>query len=68
MESVFIAWSGNKDLAELVGAGLRAKGFRPVVGGGGIRGMFVGRQVINEMNRCSYAIILAQKRQSTSTS
>ncbi|MDO5106650.1 MAG: nucleotide-binding protein [Coriobacteriaceae bacterium] len=68
MESVFIAWSGNKNLAELVGAGLKEKGFRPVVGGGGIRGMFVGRQVINEMNRCSHAIILAQKRQSTSTS
>lgn len=63
MESVFIAWSGNEDLAHEVGHLLEAKGNRAIVGGGGPRGMYIGNQVIEEMNKCNHAIILAQKKE-----
>ena len=62
MESVFIAWSGNYDLACEVGEQLGNKGYRAVVGGGWPRGNFIGRQVIEQMNSCTHAIILASKK------
>ena len=62
MESVFIAWSGNEDLANEVKEQLQNKGYRAEVGGHGPRGNFIGTQVIDQMNSCTHAIILATKR------
>ena len=62
MESVFIAWSGNYDLACAVKVLLEKKGNRVEVGGGSPRGMYIGERVIEQMNSCTHAIILAQKR------
>ena len=67
MESVFIAWSGNYKVATRVAAQLEAKGFRAVVGGGTPHDMFIGSQVLSQMDACSHAIILAQKKNDTST-
>ena len=67
MESVFIAWSGNRGIAERVAAQLEEKGFRAVVGGGTPHDMFIGLQVLSQMDTCAHAIILAQKKNDTST-
>lgn len=63
MENVFIAWSGNRELAELVAARLRKNNLNPLIGGGLPRDMFVGSHVMSQMDSCNYAIILAQKKE-----
>ena len=63
MESIFIVWSGNQDLANDVKTQLEAQGNKVTVGGGGTRGNYVGMQIINQMNSCNHAIILAQKKE-----
>ena len=67
MESVFIAWSGNRGVAKHVASLLEEKGFRAVVGGGTPHDMFIGTQVLSQMDTCAHAIILAQKKNDTST-
>jgi len=67
VESVFIAWSGNRGVAKRVAAKLEEKGFRAVVGGGTPHDMFIGLQVLSQMDTCAHAIILAQKKNDTST-
>lgn len=62
MEKVFIAWSGNRELAECVAAQLEKKGFRAIVGGGAHRDMYVGAQIQSQMDACAFAVILAQKK------
>ena len=68
MENVFIAWSGNYELACEVAKLLEQRGDNVVVGGGYPRGMFIGSQVINQMDSCTHAIILAQKKSDTDSS
>lgn len=63
MESVFIAWSGNNQLAKCLADELASKGYEPIIGGGSVQDLFIGAQVIGQMNRCTYAIILAQKKE-----
>ena len=62
MENVFIAWSGNYELATCVAAQLEKRGFHAIVGGGAPHDMYIGVQVQTQMNACAYAVILAQKK------
>lgn len=62
MDNVFIAWSRNKSLAKKVSSLLKASSYTPILGGGTPKDMFVGSQVMNQMDRCNFAIILAQKK------
>lgn len=63
MENVFIAWSNNRELAELVAARLRKNNLNPLIGGGLPRDMFIGSQVMSQMDSCNYAVILVQKKE-----
>ena len=66
VESVFIAWSGNLGIAKNVANLLEEKGFHAVVGGGTPHDMFIGTQVLSQMDTCAHAIILAQRKNDTS--
>ena len=61
-EAVFIAWGGNRDLAQAVSAELKKHGIESIVGGEPDRRAedFIGKRVIDQMGKCSRAIILAK--------
>ena len=61
-ETVFIAWGRNRELAEAVSAELKKHGISSIVGGepGRRADDFIGKRVIEQMDRCSRAIILAK--------
>lgn len=62
-ENVFIAWSGNKDLADELGKLFENNArLRAVVGGGIPTDMFIGEQVLDQISRCSYAILLVEDK------
>lgn len=60
MEKIFIAWGGNYTLAERVAKRLIKYKLDVIIGGGKQETMFLGEQIINQMNSCNQAIILAQ--------
>lgn len=63
MSNIFIGWSGNKDLADEVAFRLnRKKDIVAVVGGGHPKDMFIGAQVIDQINRCDSAILLVEDK------
>lgn len=66
-DNVFIVWSGNKgqDLALKVKEMLELNDYKCIVGGeGGVtNGMHVGTTIINQMNTCTQAIIIVQKKE-----
>ncbi|MBO7123037.1 MAG: nucleotide-binding protein [Treponema sp.] len=66
MSNIFIGWSGNKSLADKI-ADLIANttGDHAIVGGGQPKDMFIGAQVIDQINRCDTAIILAEDKNGT---
>lgn len=68
---VFIAWSGNKEIAEAVSAELEKNGYDGVVGGrGGREGgdLFVGETVMKEISASNQAIFLISKTDKPSIS
>jgi hypothetical protein len=60
IEKVFIAWGGNKPLADMVSAKLGERGFNGVVGGGTPTDMYIGTQIFSQIAQCTRAIILVQ--------
>ena len=62
-ENIFIAWSGNKDLAdELAKVSEADSRTKTIVGGGLPVDMFVGEQVLEQINRCNLAILLVEDK------
>ena len=63
IENVFIAWSGNKELADELAKIFNANGdMKPVVGGGLPVDTFIGAQVLDQINRCNWAILLVEDK------
>lgn len=62
MENVFIAWEGNQSLANLVDAKLNRYGFAGVVGGGTKTDTFIGSQIFSQIQQCTRAIVLVEKK------
>jgi len=60
IEKVFIAWGGNKPLADSVSVKLGERGFNGVVGGGTPTDMYIGTQIFSQINQCTRAIILVE--------
>ncbi len=69
MSKIFIAWSGNKELAQAVAKYINenSRGSECVVGGdySDSNDVFLGPTVLKEMNRCHRAIMLVQKHPRT---
>ena len=63
MSTVFIGWSGNKSLADKLAALInRSTAHKAVVGGGLPKDMYVGAQVIGQINKCNSAILLVEDK------
>lgn len=63
MSNIFIGWSGNKSLADRIADLITSKtGDHAIVGGGQPKDMFIGAQVIDQINKCDIAIILAEDK------
>jgi hypothetical protein len=60
-ENVFIAWGGNQSLAMAGARRLQQHRFSAIVGGGSPTKMFIGDQVLTQMDVCSQAILLVEK-------
>lgn len=60
MHNVFIAWGGNVSLANQIKNILQSDKFNVIVGGGSPTDMFVGAQVIDQINQCDCAILLIE--------
>jgi len=64
LEKVFIAWGGNKPLADEVRKKLACVPtplFEGIVGGGAPEDMFVAQQVFEQMEKCTHAIVLMER-------
>ena len=64
MNNIFIAWSGNRELAEELAKLINLDGnrFNAIVGGGVPTDMFIGAQVVEQINRCKKAILLVEDK------
>ena len=61
MNNVFIGWGGNQPLAEELAKIIDKDGtFNAVLGGGVPSDMFIGAQVIDQINNCKKAILLVE--------
>lgn len=58
--NIFIAWSGNQALAYELKKLFDDKNFNVIVGGGSPNDMYVGAQVLKQINSCSCAILLVE--------
>ena len=67
---IFIAWSGDNQLASEVKTLLEEKDYIGIVGGEGRNnnGLFVGDTVLDEINHCNQAIFVVQKKKDGSIS
>ncbi len=64
MSKVFIAWSGNNEIAKQIKAHIDEKtGYEAIVGGNlyGHDSIYVGGTIIEQMKKCDQAILLIQK-------
>ena len=64
MENIFIGWSGNRSLAESVATLINnhtAK--KGIVGGGSPKDMFIGAQVLSQIDRSQFAVLLVQDKE-----
>ncbi len=68
IETIFVAWGGNQELAQLLGTKLEALHFNPIVGGGQQTDFFVGTQVLTQIHRSTRALILVQNVGGSKTS
>ncbi|MBQ8406815.1 MAG: nucleotide-binding protein [Clostridia bacterium] len=63
MDSIFIGWSGNKELAQALAAKFKDSGkYQAIVGGGTPSNMYLGAQVIEQINGCDSAILLVENK------
>ena len=63
MSNIFIGWGGNKSLADKVAdLIINQTGDHAIVGGGRPTDMFIGAQVIDQINRCDTAILLVEDK------
>ena len=63
MDNIFIGWSGNQSLANCLATEINGnKRYKAVVGGGKPTNMFIGEQVLTQINDCEYAILLVEKK------
>ena len=63
MSNIFIGWGGNKSLADKVADLIMTKtDDHAIVGGGQPKDMFIGAQVIDQINRCDTAILLVEDK------
>lgn len=63
MSNVFIGWSGNKSLADkIAGLIMTRTGNHAIVGGGQPKNMFIGAQIIDQINQCDTAILLVEDK------
>lgn len=63
MDNVFIAWSGNKELAKELAKIINSTNkINAIVGGGQPKDMFVGEQVLNQIGKCDSAILLVEDK------
>ena len=63
MNNIFIGWSGNKSLADKISELMvENTDARAIVGGGQPKDMFIGAQVIEQINRCDSAILLIEDK------
>ena len=63
MDNVFIAWSGNKELAKELAKIINSTNkVNAIVGGGQPKDMFVGEQVLNQIGKCDSAILLVENK------
>ena len=63
MSTIFIGWSGNKSLADkLAGLINGSTSHKAIVGGGVPKDMYVGAQVIGQINKCNSAILLVEDK------
>ncbi len=59
MDNVFIGWSGNKGVADALAQLIKERTKKTaLVGGGSPKDMFIGAQVLSQINRCNLAILL----------
>lgn len=66
MSNVFIGWGGNKTLADKVAdLIINRLGDTAIVGGGQPKDMFIGAQVIDQINRCDTALLLVEDKDGT---
>lgn len=62
MANIFIGWSGNQPLALCLEKLIDNQINDAIVGGGTPQDMYIGAQVINQINQCSYAILLVEDK------
>ena len=69
MSNIFIGWGGNVSLAFKVAESIMNRtGDHAVVGGGQPTDMFIGAQVIDQINRCDTALLLVEDNNGTISS
>ena len=63
MDNIFIGWSGNQSLANCLEKEInKNKKYKAIVGGGKPTNMFIGEQVLTQINTCEFAILLVEKK------
>ena len=60
MHNIFIGWGGNQPLAYEIRNILQSGELNIVIGGGSPTDIFVGAQVIDQINQCDKAILLVE--------
>ncbi len=66
-DKIFIGWSGTNEYAVAVANKLNDLGYNSIVGGNNEEpnSLFIGSTIISQMNECSQAIFLFQKKKQT---
>jgi hypothetical protein len=64
IEKIFIVWGGNRELACLVSDELKKHGFLGIVGGENPVVLNVNNTVFSQINQCTQAIVLIEKKYS----
>ena len=63
MDNIFIGWSGNLSLAEQVASLINNNSPKKAIVGGGVpKDMFIGAQVLNQIDRSNYALLLVEDK------
>lgn len=60
MQNIFVGWSGNQPLANAIQDYLSDKGLNCIVGGGAPKSMYIGTQVLGQIDECDTAILLME--------
>lgn len=64
MENIFIGWSGNKPLADMLAQIINCNSNKKaIVGGGSPKDMYIGAQVLNQINRSNFAVLLVEDKE-----